>query len=164
MNLAASITIVGLSYVLGRLFGINDGRKPTVEHDGRRFAYRAAIIIAVCALLWWRTDWQWWHVLTTAIASGFTMSIGIRLGHNGEKNIHRCYISAGNNYDIIALHLVTWRTFRQLRAGHQLWYNTNDFGYRSDVHRAGAMLFRFEIIMAAICLLVEIIAQQRLAQ
>lgn len=164
MNIIASIITVILSYACGRLFGMGDADKPSIKHDGRRFAYRAALIGAVCAFVWWRTEWQWWNALLTWAACGCALSIGVRFGFNTSRNVDKFYISAGNSYDLFYIRAITGRTRAALKASHQDWYNTNDMGYAEDVHRAGEMATTWEGAFTAVCLVAECIIQYQLLQ
>lgn len=104
INAIIPSVIVFLSWAAGMYwFGPSDAAKRIkgIKHDGRRFAYRGAMVAAVCGLIWWATSWPLASAILTLLASGFAMSIGVRVGFNAAAGLDWRYLGNTSIDDVM---------------------------------------------------------------
>lgn len=104
INVIIPSVIVFLSWAAGMYwFGPSDETKRIkgIKHDGRRFAYRGAMVAAVCGLIWWATSWPLASAILTLLASGFSMSIGVRVGFNLAAGVDWRYLGNTSIDDVM---------------------------------------------------------------
>lgn len=104
INAPIPSVIVFLSWAAGMYwFGPSDAAKRIkgIKHDGRRFAYRGAMVAAVCGLIWWATSWPLASAILTLLASGFAMSIGVRVGFNLAAGVDWRYLGNTSIDDVM---------------------------------------------------------------
>lgn len=151
INVIIPSVIVFLSCAAGMYWlGPSDAEKRIkgIKHDGRRFAYRGAMVAAVCGLIWWATSWPLASAILTLLASGFAMSIGVRVGFNAAAGLDWRYLGSTSADDrwwirMLAIDDDQWQY-------HTKWYNKDFCGYAKEVHRAGAIRTLVEALAALI--------------
>ena len=177
INAIIPSVIVFLSWAAGMYwFGPSDAAKRIkgIKHDGRRFAYRGAMVAAVCGLIWCATSWPLASAIMTLLASGFAMSIGVRVGFNLAAGVDWRYLGSTSVDDW----WFVWRFYgagidwaeRIVRQNHHILYTSERAivvariegepwlgsvrvvvaNYVHDVHRAGASRTLVEALAAII--------------
>ena len=155
INAIIPSVIVFLSWAAGMYwFGPSDAAKRIkgIKHDGRRFVYRGAMVAAVCGLIWWATSWPISSAILTLLASGFAMSIGVRVGFNAAAGLDWRYLgstSADDRWWIFVLALDPLGGDWSL---HDNWYKRNLCGYAKEVHRAGLIRTLVEALLSLLLL------------